>query len=562
MQKQITKDNKALRITPLGGNGEVGRCMMVFEYGKAAFIIDLGIKMPEESMPGVDYVIPNVSYLRGKEKNIVGLFLTHGHYDHIGAVPYLIGKIGNPPIYTAALTRGIVLRRQEEFPGGPQLEINTIRDGSKAKLGPFDLEFFRENHNIPDTLGVLIKTPMGNVLYSSEFKFDPNPVNEPPSDMKKLAALGRRGITLLISDSIGAETIGHSFSEKTIFENLDEIFKQTRGRLIVATFASLLNRVQQVITLSEKYGRKVVVEGHSMKTNVEITRRLAYLKMEKHTQIQAKDIDHYPPEKITVICTGAQGEGQAVLMRIATKEHRFIQLRRGDTVILSSSVVPGNERLVQQLKDDILRQGTKVFHYKMMDIHAGGHAQSEEIEQMIRIMRPKFFMPINGQYSMLVAGGELAKKCGIPEKNIAIVDNGDAVVVARDKIYVEKHVAPANDVMVDGLGIGDVGEIVLRDRQALSKDGMFVIIAVVERTTGKVKGSPDIISRGFVYLKESKDLLTQTRKKTVGIIQHATGSGTTVNWTYVKDEIRNKIGDFLYNKTQRRPMVLPVVIVV
>lgn len=549
-----------LRIIPLGGQGEVGRCMIVFEYGKDIFIIDLGIGMPEVDMPGIDYLIPNVSYLKNREKDILGLFLTHGHYDHIGAIPYLIGKIGNPPIYTAPLTRGMILKRQMEFPSAPRLEVHTIKDGSKLRLGPFNLEFFRQNHNIPDTLGAFITTPVGKILYTSEFKFDPNPINEPPTNMEKLRNFGSRDIALLMSDSIGAETVGHSFSEQTIFKNLEEIFKQAKGRLIVATFASLLNRIHQVVTLSEKYGRKVVFEGHSMKTNVEIARNLGYLKMQKYTQIQAKDIDKYPPQKITVMCTGAQGEERAALMRIATKQHPTIKLQRGDTVVFSSSIVPGNERTVQELKDALLRQGAKVIHYKMMDIHAGGHAQSEEIEEMIRIMRPKFFMPLNGQYSMLVAGADLAKKNGIPEENIAIAENGDAVLLTPHRISLQKNVAPANIVMVDGLGIGDVGEVVLRDRQALAKDGMFVIIAIVDKKTGKVRGNPDIISRGFVYLRESKELLAQTRRKTVGIIQQATGSGTAVNWSYIKDEIRNKIGGFLYTKTQRRPMVLPVVI--
>ncbi len=557
----MVKDkNLPLRIIPLGGQGEVGKCMLLFEYDKDILIIDMGFRLPEEDMPGVDYVIPNVEYLKGKEKNILGVFLTHGHYDHIGAVPYIIGRIGNPPIYTAPLTRGMIIKRQQEFPRAPRLEVHTVKDGSTLRLGPFYLEFFRQNHNIPDTLGAFIKTPVGNILFSSEFKFDPEPVNEPPTDMEKLKELGSRGITLLLTDSIGAENIGHSLSEKTIFKNIEEIFKQANGRLIISTFSSLINRIQQVVTLSEKYGRKVVFEGHSMKTNVEIAQNLGYLKMEKHTRISPKDIDKYPPHKITVLCTGAQGEEGAALMRIATKEHKYIRLQKGDTVVFSSSVIPGNERTVQKLKDDLLRQGAKVFHYKMMDIHAGGHAQSEEIEEMIRIMSPKFFMPMNGQYSMLVAAAELAKKNGVPEQNIAIVENGDALLLTPDKISVQKNVAPANDIMVDGLGIGDVGEIVLRDRQALAKDGMFVIIAVVDKKTGKVRGSPDIISRGFVYLRESKNLLAQTRKKTIGIIQRATGSGSAVNWTYVKDEIKNQIGEFLYSKTQRRPMVLPVII--
>jgi len=365
---------------------------------------------------------------------------------------------------------------------------------------------------------------------------------------------------LLLSDSTGAEEPNHSFSEKTIQENLEQIFQKARGRIIAATFASLINRIQQIITLSEKYGRKVIVEGYSMKTNVEISKILGYIKVKKGTLIKVKEIVKYPDSKITILCTGAQGEGQASLMRIANREHKFLRLRKGDAVIFSSSIIPGNERTVQILKDEILRQGCKVFHYKMMDIHAGGHAQKEELEEMIKLTKPKFFLPIHGQFSMLVAHGEIAKGCGIQEKNIAIAENGQIVNLTPERIFIEKGTLPSNYVMVDGLGIGDVGEIVLRDRQTLAKDGMFVIVAVVDRQTGKVRGSPDIISRGFVYLRESKKLLQDTRKKVIKIVDEAAGSGGAVNWIYVKDEIRNKIGQFIFSKKQRRPMILPVVI--
>jgi len=556
------KKQSNLRIIPLGGLGEVGRNMTLLEYQKEILIIDMGFRMPEEDMPGIDYIVPNIEYLKGKQKNILGIVFTHGHYDHIGAVPYLIEKLWRPnlELYASPLTRGIILKRQDDFPLQPKLEIDEVKDGSEIKLGPFKVLFFRQNHNIPDDLGLFIETPVGNILHTSDFKFDPAPVNDLPTNFGKLRDLAKRKILLLLSDSTGAEAEGHSLSEKEILENLEEIFKKAGGRIIAATFASLINRIQQIITLSEKYNRRVCVEGYSMKTNVEISKALGYIKSKKGTIISVKEIASYPDSKITILCTGAQGEGSAVLMRIALREHPFIRLKKGDTVILSSSVIPGNERTVQILKDGILRQKTKVFHYKMMDIHAGGHAQQEELKEMIKIMRPRFFLPIHGQYSMLVSHAELAKETGLPEKNIIVAENGQVINLFPERIFIERKTVPSNYVMVDGLGIGDVGEVVLRDRQMLARDGMFVIVAVVDRKTGQVKGSPDIISRGFVYLRESKELLRDTRRKVVEIVNRAAGSGGVVNWSYIKDEIRNKIGQFLYTKTKRRPIILPVVI--
>lgn len=556
------KKQQSLKIIPLGGLSEVGRNMMLLEYEGEILVVDVGFRLPEEDMPGIDYIVPNINYLKNKQKNILGIVFTHGHYDHIGSVPYLIGKIWHPnlEIYASPLARGIILKRQGDFPNQPKLDIEEVKNGSKIKLGPFRIEFFKQNHNIPDNLGLFIETPVGNILHTSDFKFDSNPVNDLPTDFEKLKFLSKRKILLLMSDSTGAEEEGHSLSEKEILENLEEIFKRSSGRIIAATFASLINRIQQIITLSEKYKRKVVIEGYSMKTNAELAKVLGHIKPKKETIIKAKEITNYPDSKITILCTGAQGEGSAVLMRIANKEHPFIRLRGGDTVILSSSVIPGNERTVQILKDGILRQRAKIFHYKMMDIHAGGHAQQEELKEMIKIMKPKFFLPIHGQYSMLVSHAELAKKMGLPEKNIVVAENGQVINLNQERILVEKKTVPSNYVMVDGLGIGDVGEVVLRDRQMLARDGMFVIVAIVDRQTGQIRGSPDIISRGFVYLRESKVLLAQTRKKVIEIVNRAAGSGGAVNWSYIKDEIRNKIGQFLYTKTQRRPMILPVVI--
>lgn len=551
-----------LRIIPLGGLGEVGRNMTLLEFRESILILDLGFRLPEEDMPGVDYIIPNVEYLKDKKDKILGVVFTHGHYDHIGAVPYLLEKIWKPnlPFFASPLTRGLILKRQEDFPHLPKLKIREVKDGSKIKIGHFSVEFVKLNHNIPDNMGLFIRTPIGNIFHTSDFKFDKSPIYDLPTDFKKLREIGKKKILLLMSDSTDAEEEGHSLSEKEIFKNLEKVIINAKGRIIAATFASLINRIQQIITISEKSKRKVLVEGYSMKTNVEVAKALGYIKAEKGTFILAKDLENYPDSRITILCTGAQGEAEAVLMRIANREHKYLRIKRGDTVIFSSSVIPGNERTVQIMKDALLRQGARIFHYKMMDIHAGGHAKKEELKKMIRLMKPKFFMPIHGQYSMLMSHAEIAKGENIKEKNIIVVENGDVVNLNPKGFSVEKGRVPSNYIMVDGLGIGDVGEVVLRDRKMLAEDGMFVVIAVVDRQTGRVKSSPDIISRGFVYLRESKDLLKEVRKRVIGIVNSATGRGGAVNWTYVKNEIKEKIGQFLFDKTKRRPMVLPVVI--
>jgi len=550
----------ALRIIALGGLGEVGRNMTLLEYKEEIVVIDVGFRMPEENMPGIDYIIPNVDYLKDKKQNILGVLMTHGHYDHIGAIPYLVERMGYPTFYGAPLTKAITVKRQDDFRHLKKLDFEEVKNGDTIKLGSFEVEFFSVNHNIPDDLGLRIKTPVGTVICTSDFKIDEAPVNDQPADLEKFKRFGDEGVLLLLGDSTGAEEEGHSISESSIHTNIDEIFVQAKGKVIAATFGSLINRVQQIIQISEKYGRKVALEGYSMRTNAEISQKLGYLKVQKGTIIQSKELDNYPDNKITVITTGAQGEENAGLMRIANREHRFVHLKKGDTVIFSSSVIPGNERMVQALKDTIFRQGADVFHYRMMDIHAGGHGQRDDLRMMLKLLRPKMLMPVHGQYSMLVQHGRLGEEMGIPAKNIAIADNGQVIEVTNDSIAVTKETVPANLVMVDGLGVGDVGEVVLRDRQALAEDGIFVIIAVVDSQTGKVRGSPDIISRGFIYLRESKDLLFQTRQLTKKVIEDATQNMHPVNWTWVKDNVRDRLGKYLFQKTERRPMVLPVVI--
>lgn len=558
------KKNK-LRVIPLGGLEEIGRNMTLFEYGNEIIIVDMGLQFPEEDMFGIDYIIPDITYLRDKIDRIKGVVITHGHYDHIGAIPHLIGELGNPPIYTGALTKAIITRRQEDYPSSFKPNVHQVAPNDKVKLGSnFEVEFLHLNHTIPDCLALGIHTPEGLIIHTGDFKFDHSPIADTPADIGKIALLGNQGVLALMSDSTSVEAPGYSISESTIQDNLEEIFKKTNGRLIIATFSSLISRIQQIITLSEKYGRKVAIDGYSMKTNVEITKHLGYLKANKDLFVQAKDIDDLPPSRVTFLCTGAQGEDNAVLMRIANKEHRFVRIKPGDTIVFSSSVVPGNERSVQGVKDSLYRQGAKVFHYKMMDIHAGGHAHSEDAKMMINLAKPKFFIPIHGNYYMLKLHGEIGHSTGMPWENIVVGTNGQVIELSRDQVLLTKEKVPANYVMVDGLGVGDIGQVVLRDRQMMSKDGMFTIIVIIDSKTGKIMQRPDIISRGFVYMKDSTELINEAKRKAKYIVEQKTtpknGDTEKINWSYLRDILREEIGQFLYSKTQRRPMVLPVVI--
>jgi len=560
MEKEKAQKKEPLKIIPLGGLEEVGKNMTVFEYQKKILIVDMGLQFPDSDMPGIDYIVPNTAYLRKRAKDILGVVFTHGHYDHIGAVPYILDKIGNPPLFATPLTKGIILKRQEDFPNIATPKIIEIKREDEILLPPFKIKTFPQNHNIPDCIGILIETPVGKVLHTGDFKIDHTPIGDKPANISKIATLCNDGVLLLMSDSTNAEIPGHSISEKTIQENLEIIFEKSKGRIIAATFASLLSRIQELINLAEKFQRKVLIDGYSMKANVEIAINLGYLKVNPNIIISPREIKKYPDDKILIICTGSQGEGDASLMKLAHKDHPFLSIKKGDNVILSSSVVPGNERAVQELKDQLSWQGAKIFHNQMMDIHASGHAQQEELKTMINIARPKFFMPIHGSHYMLTMHKELAINLGIPEKNIVTPKNGQIVELTRNQIRISKKEVPANYVMVDGLGVGDVGEVVLRDRQLMAKDGMFVIVVIVDSKTGEVKQSPDIISRGFVYLRESKELLKETRRKVIALVESITKAPTPTNFAFVKSKIREELGEFLFKKTKRRPMVLPVVI--
>ncbi len=563
--KKPQKLEQKLKVIVLGGLEEVGRNMAIFEYGEEIVIIDMGLQFPEEDMPGIDYIIPNTSYLEGKEDRIKGVVITHGHMDHIGAIPHLMGKIGNPPIYTGKLTAGLISKRTDRYSKCPPLRIQEIDENSKIQLGKaFRIEFIRLNHSIPDTFGILIHTPLGSIVHSGDFKIDYSPVNDMPADINRIALIGGRGILLLMSDSTDATHPGYQISESSIGDEMDKIFENCQGRIIIGTFASQLSRVQKIFDLAHKHGRRIYLQGRTMNDNVDVAHKIGYLKFNPRILLEHEnELRKIHDNKIIVIGTGAQGESNAFLMKVVNGEHRSISLKNGDTVIFSSSVIPGNERTIQSLKDMMVRQGARVIHYEMMDVHAGGHAKQEDLKLMMRLLKPEYFMPIEGNHFMLRAHADLAEQVGIPAEKIFIADNGQVVEFSlqggRPVGRLTSDKVTTDYVMVDGLGVGDVSNIVLRDRRVMAEDGMIVIIATIDSKTGDIIGNPDIISRGFVYMKENKELIEKTRMKVKGMVR-TLDARTPADDDYLKNKIRNEIGSFLFGQTKRRPMVLPVVI--
>ncbi len=556
----IPNTGSKLRIIVVGGLEEVGRNCTFIEYGDDIIIIDMGLQFPEEDMPGIDYIIPNINYLKGKEKNIRGVIITHAHYDHIGGIPHCIPVLGYPPMYGLPLTNAIIKKRQEDYKGLSPLNIHNLNLDDKLKLGVFELEFFHLNHNIPDSMGVVIRTPEGVVVHTGDWKFDYQPVaGDQPADLQKIARIGSEGVLALLTDSTNASQLGHQISESEIGTNLDDIIGKAKGRLIIGTFASLLSRIKQIVEIAERTGKVIAVDGFSMKSNIEIAKELGYIKFNAKTIIDIKHVDNYPPNKVMIICTGAQGEKNASLMRIANGEHRSVRLMTGDTVVFSSSVIPGNERTVQRLKDTLFRKGAEVIHYQMMDVHAGGHAKADDVKLMIRLVNPKYFVPIEGNHFLLHYNGKVAETAGIPKENIFIADNGQVIEFKNGHGELTKEKVPADYVFVDGLGVSDETNVVLRDRQLLAEDGMVVIIATVDSKTGKLIQNPDIISRGFVFLKEHKELIEDLRHRVKKVVVDS----DPLSWAdtnNIRNKIRDYVGQFLYTKTEKRPMILPVII--
>lgn len=556
----VFSGSKILRHAHLGGLDEVGKNMSYFEYGNDIIIVDAGFSFPEANMPGIDYVIPDVTYLAQNKSRIKGLVLTHGHMDHIGAVPYLIEKLGSPTIYGSNLTIGMLRDRLDEF--GLSGKVKTVvvnPEKDILTLGVFKVEFFRVNHNIPDTTGLCIKTPVGNIIHTADFKFDFTPINEPVIELEKLARYGEEGVLALFCDSTSAGKPGYAVSEREIEKNLKSLFKSDKGRIFVASFSSLISRIQEIIDATLESNRKLTITGRSMLKTVELTSKLGYLKLPEGLILNHQAISRLPDDKIVVLSTGTQGEESSALTRMSQGEHKFFKIKKGDTVILSSSVIPGNEADVIGVYDNLLKEGAKVIDYKLMDIHTGGHAHAEEIKTLIRLVKPKYFVPIHGSRYLRENNCELARQMGMKDENVLIFDNGDVMEFDGEKAKLNPIKLPVSYVMVDGLGVGDVGNIVLRDRQAMAKDGIFVIILTVDHRNSQILTSPDIISRGFVYMRAAEDLIHRSRQEVKNIFRRHS-SQKQGDWNFIKSIIRDELGAFLFKETKRRPMIIPVII--
>ncbi len=550
----MTKEN--IRLIPLGGLGEVGKNMMVVEYDDDIIIIDSGVMFPDDEMFGVDLVIPDTSYLNDKKQRIHGIFITHGHEDHIGGLPYVLPMLDFPPIYATRLTQGLISVKLKEQKLLERTSINVVTPGDQVALGECLVEIVRVNHSVPDAVALAIHTPIGTVFHTGDYKFDYTPIDGRPADFGTLARLGNQGILVMMGDSTRIESPGYTPSERVINESFDKIFANAPGRIILATFASLLSRVQQVVDTATRYERVVALVGRSMVNNVQMAIDLGYLKIPKGTLIRAEDINKFPPERVVIICTGSQGEPTSALTRIANQDHRLVRIQPQDTVILSATPVPGNEKMVNRTINNLFRQGAEVYYQGIANVHVSGHAAQEELKLMLNLLRPMFFLPIHGEYRQLILHAKLAYSLSIPEDHIAIAEDGDIVEVTRESIKVTGHV-PCGNVFVDGLGVGDVGQIVLRDRQVLAQDGILMVVLTVDKETGYPLAGPDIVSRGFVYMRDSEELLESARERVlesfIGLNGHAS------DWSFVKDKIKHTLSEFLYEKTHRRPMILPLV---
>ena len=547
-----------LRVIPLGGMGEVGMNMTAFEYGNDIIVVDAGGLFPSEQMPGIDLVIQDISYLTNNRHKLRGFIFTHGHEDHISALPYHLPRLGNVPLYSLPLTAMLIESKFEEHNITQKIQIVKARD--TITLGVFTVDLFTLTHSVPDTVGLAIHTPEGTVAYCTDWKFDHTPVWGEPCDYAKLISMSQAGVLLLMSDSTNADIPGYTISEQVVQTDIDKIFnmKKDTGRIIFGSFSSNINRLQMAINCSAKYGRKVAVSGRSMERNVNAALKLGYVHAPKDILVDIKSIGNIPDNKLTIICTGSQGEEYSALVRMATGEHRQVKIKQGDTVLISASRIPGNEHAIHETIDNLFREGAEVIYGGELDIHTSGHAKQEELKMMIAMLKPKYFMPLHGEYRMLKAHAKLAVEMGVEPANIFVGENGAVLEFDQGKAkWAEK--IPANYVMIDGLGVGDVGNIVLRDRQAMAEEGIFMVILTVNKRAGTLTSNPDIISRGFVYMRDAKDLIQKARHEITRLFDHH-NKKSPMDWEYVKRSVRDDLGQFLYDYTQRRPMVIPVII--
>jgi len=544
-----------LRIIPLGGLGEVGKNMMVMEYGRNIIIIDAGVMFPENDMLGIDLVIPDYGYLKDKKDLVRGIIVTHGHEDHVGALPYLLRDI-QAPIYATRLTRGLIEVKLKNHRMLDQVVLNTIQSGDSITLGPFTIEFFAVNHSIPDGVGLAIRTPVGLVVHSGDFKIDYTPVDGKKMDLAYLAQLGGQGVLVLLSDSTNAEEPGFTPSEKVVEEAFDQVFREAPGRIIIGTFASLISRIQQVVRCAVRYERKVAITGRSMVDNVRMAQKLGYLNIPPGVLVGINEIKKLPPHQIVIMATGTQGEPSSALARMATRRHPQIQIAPEDTVILSAHPIPGNEEMVHRTINRLIQQGATVVYDKIAPVHVSGHGSQEDQKLMLNLIRPKYFVPIHGELRHLTSHARTAQEMGIPATNIFVVENGYILEFDGEKGRVGERV-PGGYVFVDGAGVGDIGPAVMRDRETLARDGFVVVVLPVDTGARQILGEPRVVTRGFVYLEEAQDLIAATQEKAVNIVQKVNNWDNT---QALQDKLAKRLGEFLYSQTRRRPMVLPVVI--
>jgi len=545
-----------LRAIPLGGLGEIGRNMMALEYDENIVVIDAGLMFPEEEMLGVDLVLPDVTYLQERKEKVLAFLLTHGHEDHVGSLPYILPKV-SAPIYGSRLTLGFIKNRLKEHKLVDQVDLHEIKAGDVVELGPFKVEFIHVAHSIPDTTALAIQTPVGMVIHTGDFKMDQTPVDGKPTDMARLSHFGNHGVMLLMSDSTNAERDGFTPSERTIGEAFQELFGQVSGRIIISTFASNIYRIQQALNTAARYKRKVAVIGRSMVNNLTIAQELGYIQMPGDIMIKIQDINKEPDEKLVILSSGSQGEPLSALTRIAAQEHPQVKLKAGDTVILSATPIPGNEELVSRTINNCYKHGARVFYSARNRVHASGHASREELKLMLNLVRPKFFMPVHGEFRHLALHSEIAQEVGIAKDHVIVTDDGNTVELSDSLPHFGNKV-PAGYVFVDGLGVGDVGSVVLRDRRVLSQDGIFIVIVTVDKDTGQVVSGPDLISRGFVYQQTSDALLEAARQQVLTTINKP-GRGTP-EWQVIKNSIRDSLSKYLYEQMRRRPMIIPIVV--